>query len=121
MSKEELSKWFWNKYNSCYSLVNEHGYTYMIYDNNFIRQRKLARVLGYEIETPKYNGEKCLFCHEFNNQWFNCDYDEIWTFLQNNYSSNYVDIQLFIKELLYEDESQRLHLLYIHTGRITYQ
>jgi hypothetical protein len=44
MVKEELSKWFWDKFNSCYPVVHEDypKIIFMFYDENFLRQKKLA-------------------------------------------------------------------------------
>ncbi len=54
MNKEELSKWFWNKFNSCYPVKHE-DFTesiFMFYDEQFLRQRKLYRVLDEELIYP---------------------------------------------------------------------
>ena len=104
MTKEELSKWFWNKYNSCYPVVHEDypESIFMIYDEQFIRQKKLARVLNEEISYPIEIKGTWLFEQDYKNGWFWCDQDEIWSFFENNYSANYTDIQSFIKSLLEE-------------------
>jgi len=106
MNKEELSKWFWNKFNSCYPVVYEKypDSIFMIYDEQFLRQRKLARVLDENIVYPSKVKGKSLFCLNYKNGWFDCIYDEIWSFLEHNYSSNYTDVQTFIKNMLEEHD-----------------
>jgi hypothetical protein len=106
MTKEELSKWFWDKFNSCYPVVHEDypDNIFMIYDKNFVRQKKLARVLGTKLEYPKKIEGTYLFYQDLKNKWFRCDYDEIWSFFYDNYSRNYTEVQLFIKSLLCEHD-----------------
>ena len=105
MTKEELKKWFWNKFNSCYK-VNHSDYpkrTYYFYDEKFIRQKKLSRIIGgQEIEYPSEVRGICLFELDSKNEYLYCNYDEIWSFFETNLTTNYQDIQSFIKELLEE-------------------
>ncbi|MCK9416082.1 hypothetical protein M0Q97_05415 [Candidatus Dojkabacteria bacterium] len=115
MSKEEISKWFWNKFNSCYPVVHEDypESIFMIYDEQFLRQKKLARVLDKELSYPTEVKGICLFHQDYKNGWFECSYDEIWSFFKRNYSSNYTDIQTLIKNLLVEhDKLQALTPFY---------
>ena len=106
MSKEELSRWFWNKFNSCYSVVHDDNPNniFMIYDKNFLRQMKLSRVLGTKLEYPEKVEGICLFRQDLKNQDFRCDYYEIWSFLEKNYSRDYSEVQSFIKNLLNEHD-----------------
>jgi hypothetical protein len=101
MNKEELSKWFWCKFNSCYPVLNNED-IYMIYDKNFLRQMKLSRVLDTPLNYPEKVEGICLFQMDFKKQWFRCDYYEIWSFFCDNYSRDNTDIKLFIKSLLCE-------------------
>ena len=41
-----------------------------------------------------------MFYQDQKNKWFRCDYYKIWMFLENNYSPNHNDVQLFIKSRL---------------------
>ena len=106
MTKEEISKWFWNKYNSCYPVVHKDypESIFMFYDEQFFRQKKLARILNEEISYPIEIKGTWLFHQDYKNGWFNCRYDEIWSFFYDNYSSNYYDIQTLIKNLLVEHD-----------------
>jgi len=110
MTKEEISKWFWNKFNSCYQVIHKDypENIYMFYDEQFIRQRKLSRVLDEELVYPKEIVGECLFKLDYKNSyfWYNCD--DIWTFLYNNYSHNYEDVQSLIKNLLIEHDKLQL-------------
>ena len=106
MNKKELKKWFWNKFNGCYK-VKHSDYpegTYYFYDEQFIRQKKLSRIVGQELEYPSKVVGICLFDLDKKNERFWCDYDEIWSFFQINFSYNYYEIQSFIKELLEEHD-----------------
>jgi hypothetical protein len=104
MSNDELSKWFWNKFNSCYVVVHESlpESIYMIYDKNFIRQQKLSRVTSSQYPLNYNKSGICLFHLDFKNRWFDCDSDEIWAFFEKNYSPHYYEIQSFITRLLTE-------------------
>jgi len=104
MNKEELKNWFWNKFNSCY-YVKHKDYPesiFMFYYKNFARQKKLARVLDKDLIYPSKVEGDCLFELDYKNNWFICDYNEIWTVLQENKIGFHDDIQLFIKTLLVE-------------------
>ncbi len=106
MNKEEISKWFWNKYNSCYPVVHEDypESIFMFYDEQFLRQKKLSRVLDENIVYPKKVKGKILFRQDYKNYFFGCDNKEIWSFFERNYSSNYTDVQTFITNLLEEHD-----------------
>jgi hypothetical protein len=109
MTKEEISKWFWSKYNSCYP-VKHKDYPqniFMIYDEQFLRQRKLARVLDENVVYPNKVNGKCLFRLDYKNNYFRCHF-EIWSFFEKNYSSNYTDIQAFMRNLIEEHDKMQL-------------
>ena len=111
MTKEELKDWFWDKFNSCY-LVKHNDYpnsVFMFYDTNFVRSKKLANILDKEVEYPKEPKGKCLFELDFKNKYLFCDYDNIWTFLELNYSINYQEIKKLIKYWL--EEHNKLKVL----------
>ncbi len=107
MNKEELKKWFWNKFNSCYK-VKHSDYPesiYYFYDEQFIRQKKLSRIVGgQELEYPSEVKGICLFEQDSKNGCLYCKYNEIWSFFETNFSPNYSEIQSFIKNLLEEHD-----------------
>ena len=106
MNKQELKKWFWNKFNGCYK-VKHSDYTdniYYFYDEQFIRQKKLSRIVGDELFYPTKVKGICLFRQDIKNERLWCDYDEIWSYFETNFSTNYSKIQSFIKELLEEHD-----------------
>ena len=109
MTKKELSKWFWNKYNSCYPVIHEDypDSIFMIYDEQFLRQRKLARVLNKEVVYPTKIKGKCLFEQDYKNEHFWCNDIEVWSFFERNYSSNYADVQALIKNWLKEHDKMQ--------------
>lgn len=109
MNKEELISWFNNKFNSCYYVKHEDypESLFMFYDIKTIRKIKLAKLSGIKYNINKISG-LCLFEQDWKNKKFYCDYNEIWKFLNDNYSYTYCDVQLFISErlviLLYSDK-----------------
>ena len=111
MTEEQLKIWFWDKFNSCYSVKHDNvpHSIYMYYDINFIRAKKLANILNKDVEYPTEIKGVCLFEQDFKNEWLCCDYDKIWTFFKNNYSSNYQEIRKLIKGWL--EEHHKLKVL----------
>lgn len=122
MSKEELSKWFWDKFNSCYPIKHKDypKSIFMIYDEQFLRQRKLARVLDEEIIYPTVKG-KCLFRQDYKNNVLWCNYDEIWLFFERNYSPNYIDIRSLITNLLEETVTPKEYDMTKYSQSLTHQ
>ena len=100
MTNNELKIWFWKKYNDCYPIYKGEN-IFMIYDKQFIRQRKLNRILGHETTIPEYNGQLCLFRLDVNVQILWCENQEICSYLRVNYNHNITD---FIQTLLIENE-----------------
>ena len=72
MTKEELSKWFLNKFNSCYPVIHKDypEIIFMFYDEQFLRQKKLSRVLDEELIYPSTVKGKCLFKLDYENGYF---------------------------------------------------
>ncbi len=120
MNKEELKNWFWNKVNNCYKVehVDYPNIIYYFYDEQFIRQKKLNRIVGEEIIYPTEVVGKCLFEHDIKNGYLCCDYDEIWTFLETNFSPNYTEIQSFIKKIIKKHD--KLSIYSISSGNSVY-
>ena len=119
MNKDELKKWFWNKFNSCYPVIHEdyQKSIFMYYDPKFVRQLKLCRLTGEKIIYPSKVEGICLFEQDYKNGWFNIDYNEITSFFYNNYSTNYNEIRELINGWLKESDklsvltTHRIHLL----------
>ena len=110
MKEEELKKWFWNKFNLCYP-VKHSDYPkkiYWFYDEKLVRKIKLYKIENKEIIHIDISGI-CLFEQDLINNYFYCDYDEIWTFFKKNYNNNYYVIQILIKSWL--EETIKLSLL----------
>ena len=105
MTKEELNIWFRNKFNNCYSVIHEDypENILMFYDPQFIRQKKMARILGETIEYPEKPSGICLFEQDYKNGWLFLDYGEITSFFYENYSSNWFEIKELIYGWLKED------------------
>ena len=105
-TKEELREWFWNRYNECYRLGDYYikGNYNLYYNKGYARKKKIQTLLGNELEEPKeeLSDSKRLFYLDYKNGWLGCEYYEIWSFFQENYSDNYDVISQFIKGLLKE-------------------
>ena len=56
MNNEEIKIWLKEKIDNCYAIVDleNHFYenTYLIYDSQYIREKKLGRILHTEISEP---------------------------------------------------------------------
>jgi hypothetical protein len=102
MTKEELTIWFWNKFNSCYPVVHD-DYPDSIFwfcDPNYIRKIKLCKLNNQKIILPNKVIGTCLFEQDSKYSCLYCKFDEIWLFFKQNYKDNYDDIQSLIKEIL---------------------
>ena len=110
MTKEEIQIWFRNKFNSCYGVVYEDcsESIFMYYDPQFIRQKKLVRILGEEIEYPEKVAGKCLFEQDYKNGYLFMNYDEITSFFYENYSNNWLEIKELISTMLKEDSKLQI-------------
>lgn len=62
-SEMNLIEEFWQKFDSCYVVYNQKipKRFYLFYDEKFIRQKKLSRVLLQEVQYPTEIVGKCLF------------------------------------------------------------
>ena len=106
MQIDDLKIWFWDKFNSCYSVEHKDlpDSIFMIYDTNFIRAKKLANILNKDVEYQTEIKGVCLFRLNFKNEWFDIDYIEIWSVFTENYSSNDQEIRELIKGWLEEHD-----------------
>ena len=102
LSKEELGKWFLDKFNSCYRIESKiKGNYYLYYNKGYARQRKINSLLGKEyIKVPLKQECECLFILDYKNGYLLCDYDVIWSFLEEQYSSSYGEIASLIESFL---------------------
>ena len=102
MNKEELTKWFINKFSSCYPVKHDDlpDGIFWYYDEKFIRKIKLCKLNNQEITLPDKVKGTCLFEQDLKNKYLWCDNEEIWNFFRNNYIDNYDDIQSLIKAIL---------------------
>jgi len=91
MDKVELNIWFRNKFNNCYYVIHDDypENIFMYYDPQFIRQKKMSRILGEDIEYPEKVTGICLFEQDYKNGYLNMDYDKISSFFYENYSTNW--------------------------------
>jgi len=112
MSEQETINWFWNKFKSCYTVqhIDYPNNIFMLYDENFVRQIKLSKLSGKENKIPNKIKGVCLFEIDFenNNFWYN--YSDIYSFLYDNYLSNWGVINQFIHTRL--SEIDKLNMLF---------
>ena len=102
MTKEELTNWFWNKFNLCYPVTHDDfpNSVFWFYDQNYIRKIKLCKLNNQEITLHNKVTGTCLFEQDLKNQYLWCDNDNIWSFFEQNYNTNYDDIQSIITDIL---------------------
>jgi len=110
MDKEELSKWFWSKFKSCYVVSSDifPNHVYLYYDKSFIRSKKLCVISKKELSfIPNFNKGIKLFDIDIKYNMMSCDYYIIWSHLRKKFNESDIksktldnDIQKFIQEIL---------------------
>ena len=82
MTKNELNIWFRNKFNNCYPVIHDDypESIFMYYEPQFIRQKKMSRILGETLENPEKPSGICLFEQDHKNGYLYMDHDEITSF-----------------------------------------
>jgi hypothetical protein len=83
---EELNLWLYNKFYSCYPIIDKN-IIYMYKDDNYIRQKKLSRILNSNLEYPITAEGKCLFKLDFSNKKIMI-HKSIMKYLMNNLSND---------------------------------
>ena len=70
-TKEELTKWFWNKYYSCYKVKHQEyqNNVYLYFDKTFLRQKKLCIITGEKVNYPSKVDGICLFEQDLKNKY----------------------------------------------------
>jgi hypothetical protein len=81
----------------------------MIYDKQFLRKVVINNILGKPFEYPKEIKGVCIFEQDYKNNYLWCKYDEIWSFLDDNNTSNNIDVQSLVKGWL--SEADKLNIL----------
>jgi len=107
MSKEELSDWFWNKFNCCYPVKSDEfpDSIFWFYDETFVRKQKICKLNNQDITFPDKVKGVCLFDQDTRYEVFMCDYDLIWTYFKDNYGDDYDYIQSLISDILKENDN----------------
>ena len=107
---KEIINWFNNYFDNCYYVKHDEypDSIFMFYDINYVRQKKLAKLEGKNIEKTDITGI-CVIEQEWKYKWLCCNYDLIWKYLRDNYSFNYDDFQEFIKDRL--EEHSKMNVL----------
>jgi len=113
MKKEELSKWFLNKFNSCYSETCDYQ-IYWFYNERYIRMNKLCKLNNTKSIIPSKNDHNsiCLFHQDTVNKYLWCDYWIIWSFLEKNYSNDEDDVVTIIQEILKDNTELKKYIPY---------
>jgi hypothetical protein len=103
--KDDLTQWFNNYFQNCYN-VKHNDYPesiFMYYDLRYVRKMKICKIEGKQCLQPNKITGKCIFVLDWKNNCLWCNYDDIWNYIENNYSYNYYDVQNFIKNRLEEN------------------
>ena len=107
-NNQEIIDWFNNYFYNCYYVTHDNfpESIFMFYDKNYIRQHKLAKLEGKDyVEKSDITGV-CLFQQDWKNKWFRCNYDLIWCYFRDNYSTIYSDFKSFITDRLEEHSNE---------------
>lgn len=118
MNKEEITEWFWNKFDSCYPVKCDDypNRIFWLHDEKVIRKIKLLKLNNEKIDFEvkfKYN---CLFEQNIEFNYFYNDYIEIWSFLEDNYINNYRSVQSIIKDIISDDYNLKPYTPFIKKG-----
>ena len=121
MTKEELTIWFCNKFNSCYPVVHDNylNKIFWIYDKQYARNLKLCKLNNQKFVLPNKIKGDCLFDQDILNNYLYCEYQEIWSFFKQNYKDNYDEIKLFVTDILTTGEFNPLMINYFNENIIT--
>ena len=111
MNKEELSEWFWDKFNNCYPV--KHIYypnsIFWFYDEQFNRKIKLCKLNNQKLNFDVKFKDNCLFEQNIKDKYLFCNYDKIWIYFQIDNNDIYRQIQQNIIETLNENEKFKLY------------
>jgi len=104
MTKEELSECFYDKFNSCYPVVNNlyPKSIFWFYDEKYIRKCKLSKLNNIKITLPNKVNGICLFEQDLTYKYLWCDYEKIWSFFENNYIMSYRGVQNLINDIIFD-------------------
>jgi len=121
MNKEELTIWFWNKFNSCYPVIHDDypNWIYWFYDETYIRKLKLCKLNNQKFVLPNKIKGTCLFKQIPDINHLYLDYNDIWLFFKQNYKDNYDEIKLFVTDILTTGEFNPLMINYFNENIIT--
>ena len=79
----------------------------MFYNENYLRQKKLSRILNEKIYFTKNDKDKRIFYQKWSNGYLYCDYDIIWSFFEENYIDNYKNIFSLITWILESNDKTK--------------
>lgn len=104
MNKQEITKWFTDKLNSCYPAAydKDDSNIFWIYDQNFVRKQKLCKLNNQEIILTNNVKGTCLFIQNTDMNFINFDYTNIWKFFEENYVNDYYIIQSLLQNIMKE-------------------
>ena len=94
-----MEKWFITLLTDCYVEKYDDDISILYYDKNYIREKKLCRVLGQEISTPKSG--VMMFELDYKRKWLNCN-KSIWDHISKEI--HYPSIQDFIIRCLQKQD-----------------
>lgn len=108
MTDDELKKYFWNKFNSCYPVkhLDYPDSIFLYYDEQYIRKIKLEKINNKQQTTKSTITGYCLFEIDSNQNYINCDYDKFWCFFEDKYSMEYMKIKSFLEEIIKKNDNE---------------
>lgn len=99
MTYKELNVWFWNKFESCYSVIdkNKPDTIYLFYDKSYIRKNKIRSINKQQIKKPNKVDGICLFELNIKVKNIYCN-TEIFEYFEKNTDSQ--NVVLYITKII---------------------
>jgi len=102
MNKEELTDWFWNKFNLCYPVTHDDypNSIFWYYDEKIIRKIKLNKINNLKNPFNFNIKGTILFKLDIKTKTLYCDYMNMWVIIFQNEIKSYNEIQNFLFDII---------------------
>lgn len=106
MSEKEITDWVLNKLNCCYKVTHPHypHRIFWIYDEQYIRRKKLCKIENTEISIPNHINGICLFVQDTLDFDFYCNSVFFWSFIEKKFSQSFVVVKFLMSDILAKKE-----------------
>lgn len=105
MKKNILNDWFWNKLESCYPVTHtgNQNFIYFMYNEQYIRKLKLAKLNKQEIKKPNKVKGTCIFVIDTKNKLMYCELENVFQSVYQDYKLEY-ETKKSINDILHNNE-----------------